>query len=190
MLDACDSRRLTDDPEVVRVLEILKDEDVLDRILASSRMRVCHFIASIPGLQIERNCPVISGALNDIKNRLVDAIIIETAMSGSTPTVHPYLGAADITLEASKCDIPVFLVRQSSIPQRKLDDPTYLQALGAVMLEDAFSGETYRVVEVIHAALNVTLNAKIVASAVNAYFEQKVYPPKGWEEQPSRMVRV
>ena len=66
----------------------------------------------------------------------------------------------------------------------------YLDELGVVHLQNAFSEDAARVVRVIHGALNADPDPLVVRSAVHAYFEQTHWPPQGWAEQPSQLVRT
>jgi len=180
-----------DDPKVEKVLEVLHDEQALNRILETSRKRIFHLIASIAGMQVETEGLLIPQVINNIKQGVLDAVIIQTAMSGKVPSGRHIGGAYELAWNCFRLEeIPAFLVRDAPIPQRKFDYQTLLENYGCISLENAFSGETDKVVKVIHGAFNSTDDKKIAASAVYSYYKQTKYPPRGWIVQPSTMVRM
>jgi len=179
-----------DHPEVSAVLEVLHDEEALDQILASTRMKVLYLMASIIGPQLKTDGPYFTATLNAMRDGGCDALIVQTAMSGNTPSLPHYRGASHLVEECRLQNIPAFLVRDSSTPLRKLDHETILEQRGAIILENAFFGENDRVVKIVHGALNSSQNVQVVRTAVHAYFEQTQFPPKGWMSQPEMIVRI
>ncbi|MBL4693971.1 hypothetical protein JKY72_01225, partial [Candidatus Gracilibacteria bacterium] len=67
--------------QVVRVLQSLEDDDVLkERVLESSK-RVGILVASVIGFQVNVNGGVVLALADVIKTGVLDALVINTAMS-------------------------------------------------------------------------------------------------------------
>ncbi len=100
-----------------------------------------------------------------INARLVDALVIETTMSGATPKQHPF-GMSQFILDAAD-KIPVFMLRQGShIPRTTRQNSLAESINGITFLEGAYSGIADKVVVDIQGALQSHDNPKDVMEDV------------------------
>ena len=175
--------------QVVRVLQSLEDDDVLkERVLESSK-RVGILVASVIGFQVNVNGGVVLALADVIKTGVLDALVINTAMSGDIPFDYPYNGASTLAFNCLGADIPCFRVSDGRYPQRYRGEQVCLDVHNVVHLQNAFFGDIKRVFRVVHGALNSDSDSLVVRSAVRAYFEQTQWPPEGWRDQSAELVR-
>lgn len=111
-----------------------------------------------------------------VREGTIDAVVIETYMSGGVTSIEPYGEIGFIAALSRR--VPTFLVPQASRQQkypRRMDGP---ERIGdGIPLETAYSGIADQVVAKIIEACRRNRNPQAVIAEVSEHFRQKEWPP-------------